>query len=1291
MIASRVDKNKDYKISVIGDVNKDGMFNQIDLNYLIYYIIGLKEYQFTDEIFKSGDIKLDGKINQIDLTSAIKYIVFGILDNDFPKSEEKNFRINSFMVKKVGLKNIQVEVETETSEDLNKTSPYTYMISESKNFSNPKTVYSKLANYNFENLKPDTTYYIKVIVENILGEKIEKSIEAKTEKIPEVGDKTNTGVTKLEVSAPIWQNEKASVKIINKTNYITQYKIKDDQENELTEWISTEEKTKIVDNLLNDYTLIVRLADKDTEEYGKETEITIKDEISPELTLKEQEYYSCEKVEIVSIIQESESGIEVKKWEIGEKDESYFEDNGNIFEGETFEVTENGIFTVYVKDKAGNTTVKTIEVTKIDRASLIATITVRGNNYLKNKEHLEVDIKTNREIGEIDKNKIKLEGSGSEGCTYEIEKINEKEIKLIITVGNGNGELSINLEEGALKDNAGNKSRTTSKNLAIIDNQGPIISNFKAIRKTTNSITVEASAIEIDGIGLADENTYSFYINTNSNFEYEVPVITKENTFEFTGLMQSRTYYLRLVAQDKLGNKTISETITVNTDTVPGGASRIAETGKTQIEIDEARWNNLTATVSITNNSDFIMQYKVMDAENNILTDWSNAEEKTITIEELKNNYLIKTRLSDSNNTTNGNYGAEETYLVLDTIYPSVLLNQQDELTNEDVSIDVNISENESGIAIQKWAEGEHLDEEYFETEGQVFIGRTFKVSSNGRYTVYVRDIAGNETIETILVTNQDKSIPQIRETRIDNNASKIIKEGMTVDIICVPNKSIESIDPSKIKLEGAGAESSIINAELNEENGTIVIHVIAGNNNGEINLKFEEGAIQDSACNVNRNQVMQKAIIVDNEPPEILGIETLRVTSGSITVKVNAKDVGEAGLHETEAYLFYISEDNNFNNPEEITDENIHMYKGLSKGTKYYIKAVVKDNLGNTKESEVYEVETNSLEIDAVSNSIVTWADEKATVTIDLNNVSGDLSIQYKVYNDRNILIKDWALLEKSDVITNLYHNYKVIYRISDTTEITGGNYSDEKEVPVIDSIAPTFVSVKKVEYAQGSLPISVRIEENESGIKYAKWAPGDKSAEDFKANRGEIYNLSEGEEFSGNLGGGKYYEFAVTANGIYSVYVSDKAGNETRKVYNINGIDNDGPEIEITAEEKDENQIKVTVNRIKDDGIGVDTNVKYKYVLKEGNIIIRQKETTDRNWTFSGLEEGKKYSIYVSAKDKLGNEGKSETVEVEIKTKETEPTPPSTLANNMTVNLESNAEKKTFITKLLQMLQIH
>ena len=53
------------------------------------------------------------------------------------------------------------------------------------------------------------------------------------------------------------------------------------------------------------------------------------------------------------------------KYAKGEQTAEYFKNNGIDVENNQIRVTENGVYTVCVGDKAGNMTIKTIEITNI--------------------------------------------------------------------------------------------------------------------------------------------------------------------------------------------------------------------------------------------------------------------------------------------------------------------------------------------------------------------------------------------------------------------------------------------------------------------------------------------------------------------------------------------------------------------------------------------------------------------------------------------------------------------------------------------------------------------------------------------------------------------------------------------------------------------------------------------------------------------------------------------------------------------------------------------------------------
>src|SRR5690606_26171915 len=75
--------------------------------------------------------------------------------------------------------------------------------------------------------------------------------------------------------------------------------------------------------------------------------------------------------------------------------------------------------------------------------------------------------------------------------------------------------------------------------------------------------------------------------------------------------------------------------------------------------------------------------------------------------------------------------------------------------TNGNVTIEIEMDGASSGLASFKWAAG-NQDEAFFATGGQNVVDDKFEVTANGTYTVFARDNAGNEVVETINVGNID-------------------------------------------------------------------------------------------------------------------------------------------------------------------------------------------------------------------------------------------------------------------------------------------------------------------------------------------------------------------------------------------------------------------------------------------------------------------------------------------------------------------------------------------------------
>src|SRR5690606_16767484 len=94
------------------------------------------------------------------------------------------------------------------------------------------------------------------------------------------------------------------------------------------------------------------------------------------------------------------------------------------------------------------------------------------------------------------------------------------------------------------------------------------------------------------------------------------------------------------------------------------------------------------------------------------------------------------------------------------------LLSSPTSPTNGDVIVAITVTAGDTDLEISslRWASGER-DTEYFASADagvEVSASNEFTASANGIYTVYARDNAGNEAVETITVANTYRTAPSI-------------------------------------------------------------------------------------------------------------------------------------------------------------------------------------------------------------------------------------------------------------------------------------------------------------------------------------------------------------------------------------------------------------------------------------------------------------------------------------------------------------------------------------------------
>lgn len=108
------------------------------------------------------------------------------------------------------------------------------------------------------------------------------------------------------------------------------------------------------------YKVYMRWYDSGIEAYD---DLPLIDVVSFKIGLNQVETIPARPNAVINV--SSNNPIVLQKWAKGDLGITYFQQAGNTFTGNTFEVSENGTYTVYAKDSSGNQTLKTIEVKNV--------------------------------------------------------------------------------------------------------------------------------------------------------------------------------------------------------------------------------------------------------------------------------------------------------------------------------------------------------------------------------------------------------------------------------------------------------------------------------------------------------------------------------------------------------------------------------------------------------------------------------------------------------------------------------------------------------------------------------------------------------------------------------------------------------------------------------------------------------------------------------------------------------------------------------------------------------------
>ena len=903
--------------------------------------------------------------------------------------------------------------------------------------------------YNYTGLTQGTRYTLKVVVTDKAGKTTEKTTEITTASISggEQGQITFGSIQ--------WSNNKASVQVSTETSYTIEYQVNSTEGS----WTQIANNGTI-ENLNYNDNVYARLTDGNNA--GDYATLVITDDIPPEVSIQAGTPTS-NSVQITVTASDAQSGLAEEgtyQYYLGTELKETTEANTYNYTG----LTQGTPYTlkVVVTDKAGKTTEKSTEITTASiSGGEQGQITFGSIQWSNNKASVQVSTETSYTI--------EYQVNNTDGSWTQIA--NNGTIENL----NYNDTVYARLTDGS---NVGDYAT-----LVVTDDIPPEVS-IQAGTPTSNSVQITVTATDNQS-GLAEEGTYQYYLNN------DLKETTETNTYNYTGLTQGTKYTLKVIVTDKAG-KTTEKTTDITTASIPGGGTGEPEQGGA-IEFGEVRWSNNKASVQVTTNTSYTIEYQIDETEEGQWKEIASGE----TIGELQDGNVVNVRLTDGNNV-----GQMISKTIEDNIAPKVVV-AGGGTTSNSVKVVATAEDAESGMIssptytyyIKESTEGE---DGYEVVSGSTGIGEntyTFTGLKQGTsYDVKVEvngDVAGN------------KGTGEIK-----GQITASIPSGETGGVITFGNTTWSS---NKASVQVSTSTSYQIEYQVNSTSG----QWITVTNNGTIeNLNYND-TVYARLTDGNNVGSYATVVIKDEIAPEV-EIQAGAPTSNSVSITVTAVD-GQSGLAESGIYTYYLNNEQKSSN-----NTNTYTYTGLTQGTRYTLKVIVTDKAGKTTEKTTSIM---TLSIPAGTGAITftnpTWSSNKASVQVSTNT-------SYQIEYQKNSTSGTWTKISSGGTIGNLNHNDTVYARLTD-----GNNVGSHATLVIIDNTPPT-VSISTSNLTTNSVTLTVTASDGQSGL----------------ADSGRYtYYLGSTQKASNNTN--SYTFTGLNAGTTYTlkVVVKDKAGKTTEK----------------------------------------------------------------------------------------------------------------------------------------------
>ncbi len=822
----------------------------------------------------------------------------------------------------------------------------------------------------------------------------------------------------------------------------------------------------------------------------------------------------------------------------------------------SYSVSENGIYYVYAKDRAGNIAKKEVEVTKIDREAPVITVSsvtdqwtnkditvtysaednshdtifyaVSGSSSLSAEEITGTKtsfvasengtyyVYAKDLAGNVAKEKVMISKIDKEAPTLTVNPVKDvwtnTDIEITFSAADNSNDTIFYAVSDSSALSAEEITGTATSYLATKNGTYYVYARDLAGNVTKKSVTIsridkEAPVITVNPIDnkwVKDSITitYSATDNSNDTIFYAVSTNDSLTSDKITGtetsytVTENGTYFI--YAKDLAGN-------IAKEKVVVGQIDREAPVLTVNPISDEWTKGPVTISYSATDDSNDTITYAVSDKDN-LAAGEITSTETSYTVTENGTYYVYAKDLA-------GNIAKKQVVVSkIDKEAPVITVNPiPDEWTNKDIEISFSATDNSKDKLYYAVSTSDNLAaDEITGTE------TSYRTSENGTYFIYAKDLAGNVAKQSVVISKIDREAPVIV---IDPISAKWVNDQVTVTFSATDNSNdtIAYVVSEKDNLSAA------------EINGTETSFTATGNGTYYVYAKDLAGNIAKKAVEITT---------IDKEAPVItLNDYSKEYTSEAFTISVTVTDNSNGTIYTAISMMSTLAGD-------EITGTDTS-FSILDNGT-YYIYA--KDEAGNVANIKVaitnFDKEPPKFDITETNDGSypdaagTTWT-KSVTATI---KASDNVALHEKAYRYE-------ASAEYEDKNSHVYDKngtYAITVRdaVGNATDKNITIDSIDEVVPVINSITKVcttekgeIITVAGSDTEPSSTLISLKVDASdaESGINGLRYKRGGDDFSEWQTS----YTVAD-----------------LKFNGTYTIEVRDKCGNTSSATVTISNL---------------------------------------------------------------------------------------------------------------------------------------